>query len=142
MRIAKYVIVASLALMTAGAFAQTVNPVKKAGLVPLSFPTEVDITLNSSNSVQMLSFTGTNLTDHAVKIVGYGASCGCTTVDSKGPVIPANGKMEYRVKITRKAPATEYATIVDEQTNLYVVVFKVKPLATSPETETNKPNTK
>ena len=69
MRIAKYVIVASLALMTAGAFAQTVNPVKKAGLVPLSFPTEVDITLNSSNSVQMLSFTGTNLTDHAVKIV-------------------------------------------------------------------------
>ena len=104
--------------------------------IPLAFPSEVTVELIKTNAVQVLTFTGTNLTDHAVKILGYGASCGCTTVDSKGQTIPANGKMEYRVKIARTQPAVEYANILDESTNIYQVTFKVKA---APSSTTNSP---
>ena len=84
------ILVIALALAQHGASAQT------AAKAPLAFPSQVTAELVPTNAVQILNFTGTNLTDHAVKILGYSASCGCTTLDSRGESIPAGGTMRYQ----------------------------------------------
>jgi len=124
------ILVIALALAQHGASAQT------AAKAPLAFPSQVTAELVPTNAVQILNFTGTNLTDHAVKILGYSASCGCTTLDSRGESIPAGGTMQYRVKIAKARATVEYAEITDEKTNVYQVVFRVK--AKGPATSANK----
>ena len=106
---------------------QNPPPARQAQPVPLAFPQELSARLAAGNSPQVFSFYGTNLTDHDVKIIGYGASCGCTTVESAGETVPARGKLAFRAKLTKTRPAVEYAMILDEQTNMYQVIFKVTP---------------
>ncbi len=136
----KLLILTVLVFTGYGVYAQPGTQPGTASPVPLSFPSEVEVLLVPTNQVQVLTFTGTNATDRAVNILGYGASCGCTTVEAKGMLIPAHGKMEYRVKIARSKATTEYAIIVDANTNIYVVTFRVVPaLANAPIPNTRKP---
>jgi len=95
--------------------------------IPLAFPSELEQPLVTTNIEQVFTFFGTNLTDRAVQIVGYGASCGCTTVEIKTDVVPPKGKLEFRAKLNKTKPAQEYAMILDDKTNLYQVTFKITP---------------
>ncbi len=95
--------------------------------IPLAFPSELEQPLVTTNIQQVFIFFGTNLTDRAVHIAGYGASCGCTTVETKTDVVPPMGKLEFRAKLNKTKPAQEYAMILDDKTNMYQVIFKVTP---------------
>jgi Protein of unknown function (DUF1573) len=91
---------------------------------PLAFPQAVEQPLGT-NKVQILQFTATNLTSEAVFIVGYEASCGCTSLDSKSMIVPPHSTLKFRAQIARTHPAMETVTIQDDQTNRYTIMLKV-----------------
>ena len=114
----KQLVLAGTLLVVPTCYAQT-------NQVALAFPSQEVVQLDKTTNVQYLSFTATNLTDKPVAMLGYAASCGCTTVDSKGTIFAPNGTINFQVKLSKTKPASEYANIMDQFTNLYQVTFIV-----------------